>query len=684
MVAVIMSMIAAARLLAADTSESEESLLFMDIPPVVTASKMSQSIDQAPSIVYVVTSDEIKRWGSRTLADVFKRVPGFNVNVRETSDLGSRGFTSDQIDKFVWMVDGVQLVNIMQDGPWGIMDIPDMDMVDHIEIVKGPSSTLWGSSASLGVINVITKKGSQINGCITSISGSSRDMQGAGNVLYGGKTGTLDYMFSFTYTKSQGYNDTNDGFNKVYYWGGTTQNTTYDNYQGGNAIQNGHNGNLLVIQPTWEFYGKLVDDSGITMKARASYTRENYLWGSNNDDAYQDVVYKHEFFDVGKDVKYSKFTDIEYKASFHNMSYDRGVLDSSIDPLAVTDVETKIEMGLNLEAVLKTVIADNHYIVAGIKDQNVQYGPSQREQFMVGSGSTTLNGGYPNGYKYVYVTPAGEEDVWGAYIEDTYKFSSKLSLVGGISYENDDDVYVGGKVMPRFSAIYAFNNNWSAKYCYNTGYERPPVDKEFHKMFGHVTQPENVQETDAELTYNNGTTRFTATGFSYQINNWFAWSTVTNAQNVMIAQGQYNTGSGTSVGGEFDLRHNFSKKLSFSGNFTCSDTKMAGAYSLGDPRDLYNYGIDYNFAKNVTLNVNVNGWIDMPNGYPNNGTWGGGGDEIVDATAVFDNVFAPSLTVTIFAKNMFNVMSPVGMTSWPGYTYAEGSSYGVKLGYKFF
>lgn len=670
-----------ANLGAAETFDGDESLIFMEIPSVITASKKKESVALAPSVVYVVTSEEIKRSGARSLAEVLKRVPGFHISVRETSILGGRGFTSDQIDKFVWLIDGAPITNIMQDGPWGIMDIPDMDMVDRVEIVKGPSSTLWGSNASLGVINIITKSGEQVNGTIPSFSISSRDNQSASNVLYGGKTsGGADYMFSLTFTRSGGFNDTNDGYNRVYNWGGTTQNTGYDNYKVNNL---GRNGNLLRIEPSWEFYGKVKNDEGITVKTRAVYTRMGYLWGDNNDGQHQDTVFKHAYTEFEKENSISDTTDLTNKLNIHTLAYDRGILTQAVDPLGSTDIETKTEMGISFESILKTVISDKHSIVAGIKAQSVQFGPSQRHQFMVGTTSTTLNGGYPIGYKYVYVTDAGLDNTYGIYLEDSFSVTDRLTLVGGMSYEYNDFVEVGGKAMPRGAVIYSFNDKWSLKHCFNTGYERPPVDKKFHKVYGHVEKSEDVQESDTQLSYNGDKTRFSLTGFSYMIFNYFTWIQVNDANGNMLTQGHGNNGEGKSIGAEFDIRHNLTNSLSLSGNYTYADTKINDAYPIGDPKHLYNIGADYYFSRDVSVNVNMNGWRDMPNGYPDDGTWSGSGEQLVDLTIVTDNVGGKPLTLTLFAHNLFNVSSRVGMTGWPGYTYAKGSSYGIKTTYKF-
>jgi outer membrane receptor protein involved in Fe transport len=163
---------------------------------------------------------------------------------------------------------------------------------------------------------------------------------------------------------------------------------------------------------------------------------------------------------------------------------------------------------------------------------------------------------------------------------------------------------------------------------------------------------------------------------------YFTWSNVTSPTGVLLEQGHYNAGEGKSDGVEFDFRHNLTKSLAVFGNFTYNNTKINDATPNGDPIDLYNLGLDYYLTKNLSFNLDVNGWMDMPNGYPNGAVWRGDGEQLVDLTIVADNVAKKPLTLTLFVHNAFDVKSHVGMTGWPGYTYAEGASYGVKLGLK--
>ena len=135
---------------------------------VVSASKYGQSLSDAPASMTVVTADDIRTFGYHTLADALASVRGFYI----TSDhvyhyAGVRGFSppGDYNDRLLVMVDGHRInENIFDTGFLGT-DFPvDMDLVERIEVIRGPGSSLYGSNALLGVINVVTRKGEALGG----------------------------------------------------------------------------------------------------------------------------------------------------------------------------------------------------------------------------------------------------------------------------------------------------------------------------------------------------------------------------------------------------------------------------------------------------------------------------------------------------------------------------------------
>ena len=139
----------------------------VEVRKVYGASKLEQKTTEAPSSITIVSSEEIKKYGHRTLGDLLQSVQGFNVSYdRNYSFLGARGVSlGDFNSRILLLVNGHRVNNNLTDG--GFIDtafILDTDLIDRVEIIRGPSAVLYGNNAFFGVINVITRQGGQLNG----------------------------------------------------------------------------------------------------------------------------------------------------------------------------------------------------------------------------------------------------------------------------------------------------------------------------------------------------------------------------------------------------------------------------------------------------------------------------------------------------------------------------------------
>ena len=183
---------------------SIEDLMKMD---VYGASKFEQKTTEAPSSVTIITADEIKRQGYRTLAEVLGNAQGFYISYdRNNSFLGARGLSlGDFNDRVLVLVDGHRVNNDYNDGAFIGTGFPlDVDLVDRVEIIRGPGSALYGNNAFFGVINVITRQGRQLNGVEASGEYASFDT-GKIRLTYGKLfTNGVQMLLSGTYYDSGG------------------------------------------------------------------------------------------------------------------------------------------------------------------------------------------------------------------------------------------------------------------------------------------------------------------------------------------------------------------------------------------------------------------------------------------------------------------------------------------------
>lgn len=190
------------------TEMSMEQLMSMEVAEVFSASRFKQSVTEAPASVTIITSDDIQRFGYRTLADALRSVRGFYVSYdRNYHYLGARGFgrQGDYNSRFLLLIDGHRFNdNIYNTAAIGT-DFPlDMGLIDRIEIIRGPSSSLYGTNAMLGVINVITRPAAKVQGAEASLGVGDQETW-SGRLTYGRemKAGG-EYLFSVAGYRSAG------------------------------------------------------------------------------------------------------------------------------------------------------------------------------------------------------------------------------------------------------------------------------------------------------------------------------------------------------------------------------------------------------------------------------------------------------------------------------------------------
>ncbi len=174
-----------------------------------SAAKYEQKQSEVAAAVSVITRDEIKAFGWRTLDQALASLPGIHITYdREYSYLGARGFglPGDYNTRVLLAINGNRVNDGVYDAAMIGREFPlDMDLVERIEFIAGPGGAVYGQNAMFGVINVITRSGAQVDGGELVAAWQSPQSQREGRVSWGKVLDNgVDVLLSASVMRSSG------------------------------------------------------------------------------------------------------------------------------------------------------------------------------------------------------------------------------------------------------------------------------------------------------------------------------------------------------------------------------------------------------------------------------------------------------------------------------------------------
>jgi iron complex outermembrane receptor protein len=179
--------------------------------PVSTVERQASTVGRSPAAVFVITPEMIKRSGARTIPDVLRMAPGLDVARIDahTWAISIRGFNQRYANKLLVQIDGRVIYNATFGGVyWNQQDVV-LEDVERIEVIRGPQTTMWGSNAVNGVINIITKRACDTQGALVQSGGGAQDQQDFNTVRYGGNNGNGLYWRAWgqQFDRAPGWSD---------------------------------------------------------------------------------------------------------------------------------------------------------------------------------------------------------------------------------------------------------------------------------------------------------------------------------------------------------------------------------------------------------------------------------------------------------------------------------------------
>ncbi len=536
---------------------SEASLEQLADMKVYTASRHLQSTAEAPSAVSVVTADEIQRFGYRTLADVLQTVRGFFVTYdRNYSSVGVRGFArpGDYNTRILLLIDGHRLNDNIYDEAMIGTEFPlDIDLIQRIEIIRGPVSSLYGSNALFAVINIVTRKGKDLHGLEFAGDAGSFNTY-AGRMSYGRKSRDLDFLLSGTFYGSRGHNDL---FFPLFDAPATNYGIAShaDDDQVGSALATitFHNFTLQGLYGTREkgiptgAYGTLFDNPG-----------------TRTTDA-------HHYIDLRYGRTFAKSWDVMARGFYDRYMYEGTYIYSGPKPGQISpnyDYGDGKWWGTELQ-VSRTLLRRNRITAGGEYRNNIR----QRQA------NYSLN-------PYVsFLDDVRSSFVGGAYVQDELTISKSLTLNAGLRY--DYYSHTRASTDPRAALIYHPWKSSVFKLVYGQAFRVPNVYELYYSVPPNLPNPALKPEKirDAELIWEQQIKSnfwFTMSGFYDRVNDLITAEIDGNDQ---IFRNLQNT---KSKGVELEVRTHLLHQLEAGASYSFQQTRDRSTNELlsNSPRNL--------------------------------------------------------------------------------------------------
>lgn len=255
---------------------------FDELPVVLSASRLVQTLDQAPAAVTVIDREMIKASGARELIDVFRLVPGMVVGQYKGHQpvLGFHGFADPYFRQLQVLIDGVSVYSPVWGGAdWSQLPIV-LEDIERIEVVRGPNAATFGANSFLGVVNIITRDPAVEHGGELSVNFGENGIRDE-IVRYATGHGDLRYRFTAGQRSDYGLDSHPDTrrsnlFNMRGHWGlGPIDELRWQlGYVGGSQEQGVYSGPNHTDGPRTSHY----DAGSLQLRWTRTHDADNEIW----------------------------------------------------------------------------------------------------------------------------------------------------------------------------------------------------------------------------------------------------------------------------------------------------------------------------------------------------------------------------------------------------------------------
>ncbi|MEA3314063.1 MAG: TonB-dependent receptor [Caldisericota bacterium] len=468
---------------------------------IVTATKTEKEISGITASVDVITSAEIKMMGAATLKDIIEKAPGLTMQYGRFPHPSSKSKSAISIrgmgcNGTLMLIDGKRLGG-ESESPYEMDRIP-ADMIERIEIVKGPMSTLYGSDALGGVINIITKKpskdkvhiGLDLRGGMNNF-GDGEDYNASFNVR--GKAEKLGYTFFAGYNEANPYVERETYTSKALNPKNNQPIPTDDQHGKTGAIDVTYRDEAEVLNTGLSLDYNFTD--ALNAVVDFNYFKEDregfYLGASKKPRPGQmppaamilntpvKSVDDNERFDYGSSIGY-KFTDVlTGRLRAYRSEYEKRNCTTAINFTAPVNKKFSADVDITgYEAETIWAVTNEHLLVSG-----AEYREVSRD-------SCAINPD-PTSYEFVNDTHRFK----ALYLQDEWQITDTINAILGIRY--DDISYADNEMTFKAGLIKSIFPLLRLRVNYAEGYRAPDTAE----LYVIAPSPGDVPRIGAEAVY---------------------------------------------------------------------------------------------------------------------------------------------------------------------------------------
>ncbi len=441
---------------------------------VVTATLEATSIHEAPSIMTVISHEEIQNINPRNITDILNLTPGFNMVVESLHAplLQLRG-TGNRQDNVLLLIDGHRLnCQLFGGSTYVINDIP-VELIDHVEIIRGPGSALYGSNAFEAVINLITVP----------------EQNGKQGLIYG-KYGTDDTMGGGTT-----YASTDHDQHLVLSAAGFDSNGPNDPYVDLSA----YNGTIEFPQRSKNIYANARQGNWNILALRNIENSGPYIGNTLYDNEGSDREYTTTAIEGSYSRDLNAYGNISLKTYYDEFDYDalwEAMPVRLSPPNGLFKAPTATDARLGGEVIWKKTLFSSHRFLLG----------SSYDQIKLYNSTLQQTGPSPSGQ--MVAVPASwiipEENSHHAFFfQDQFPLFTDSHVTLGGRYDNYDKY--GDTFNPRIGFTTPVNADSYIKLLYGTAFRAPSYYESNTTAHGNLVPttdvtPERLESIEAEYS----------------------------------------------------------------------------------------------------------------------------------------------------------------------------------------